>query len=322
MKVRSLVILIPVFDEWDLLRTLLSRIDSALAAANLEADVVFLDDGSTAEYAGRLNVPELGAVDGVEVLRIARNLGHQRAISIGLAWVSENRAGRVVVVMDGDGEDNPADISELLGRFKQERGEKIVFADGQRRMEPWPLQWCYRVYQLVHWLTTGHRARVGNFSVVPPQAVQQLAVMPETWNHYASAVLNSRMPYEIVPVPRARRIGGHSRMSFGARVIHGLNALVVFHRTIGVRLLAAGCMAIFLAFWAVVIGALASGSRSTGPSWFVVGLVWLLATLVQSVVYGAALVLLALFSRQQTAFLPKRDFKYFVASVTRVSPRS
>jgi hypothetical protein len=71
-----------------------------------------------------------------------------------------------------------------------------------------------------------------------------------------------------------------------------------------------------------VIGAIASGSRSTGPSWLMIALVWLVATLVQSVVCGAALLLLALFSRQQTAFIPKRDYQYFVASLTRVSPRS
>jgi polyisoprenyl-phosphate glycosyltransferase len=322
MKVRSLLILIPVFDEWDLLRTLLSRIDAALATANLTADVVFLDDGSTVEYAGRLNVPELGAVDSVEVLRIARNLGHQRAISIGMAWASENRAGRVVVVMDGDGEDNPADIPELLARFKQERGEKIIFADGQRRMERWQLQWCYRVYQLVHWLLTGHRVRVGNFSVVPPQAVQQLAVISETWNHYKAAVSNSRIPHDVVPISRARRIGGHSRMNLSARAVHGLSALSVFSHIIALRLLAASGVVALVTFLGLVIALLTSGGTSSRPTWFTMAIAWLLATVIESAIFWAAFVLLMLFSRQGTTFIPKRDYRYFVASLTRVSPRS
>src|SRR5690242_16762626 len=101
----SLLILIPVFNEWDLLGTLLSRIDAALVAANLIGEVVLLDDGSTVEPAGHLEIPGLEAIENVEILRLARNLGHQRAISIGLAWASENRPGQTVVIMDGDGED-------------------------------------------------------------------------------------------------------------------------------------------------------------------------------------------------------------------------
>lgn len=203
----QLLILIPVFNEWDLLGTLLARIDAALEQAGLTGEVVLIDDGSTVEQEERLQVPELAAVESVEVLRLARNLGHQRAISIGMAWASEHRPGRTVVVMDGDGEDNPADIAKLVARFDEEGGRKIVFAARARRMERWQFQVCYRIYQFVHLLLTGYRVRVGNFSVVPPGAVQQLAVISETWNHYAAAVFNSRIPYEMVLIPRDRRIG-------------------------------------------------------------------------------------------------------------------
>ena len=87
----SLLLLIPVFNEWELLAALLQRIDAALAAAQIPADVVLLDDASTLEAEGRLEVPKLSAVRSFEILRLARNLGHQRAISIGLAWASDER---------------------------------------------------------------------------------------------------------------------------------------------------------------------------------------------------------------------------------------
>jgi glycosyltransferase involved in cell wall biosynthesis len=309
-----LLILIPVFNEWDLLGTLLARIDSALAGAQQSADVVLLDDGSTIEAAGRLEVPPLTAVRSVEILRLARNLGHQRAISIGLAWASDERPGRTIVIMDGDGEDNPADIPKLLDRFEAEGRSKIIFAARTRRMERWQFQVCYRLYQFVHLLLTGYRVRVGNFSIVPPAAVQQLAVISETWNHYAAAVMNSRLAYELVPTPRDRRIGGRSRMNFTALVLHGLSALSVFSHIIGVRLLITSGVLMVAALAGLVLTPLLGGGVPAHSGWLIGLLAWLLATLLQSTILGAAFVLLVLSSRQGTAFIPKRDYSYFVGA--------
>jgi polyisoprenyl-phosphate glycosyltransferase len=317
-----LVILIPVFNEWDLLGTLLERIDAALAEAHLCGDVVLLDDGSTTSHEQRLHLRAMSAVGSVEILRLARNLGHQRAISIGLAWASENRPGRTVAILDGDGEDNPADIAKLVARYEGEGGDKIVFAARTRRMERWQFQVCYRVYQFVHLLLTGHRVRVGNFSIVPPAAVQQLAVISETWNHYAAAVFNSRIPYVMVPTPRDRRLGGRSRMNFTALVVHGLSALSVFSHIIGVRLLIVSGALIGLLGAGLAAAWLTCGAaQQLHTPWLLGLLAWLLATLVQAVVLGAAFVLLVLSGRQGTTFIPKRDYRYFVASLTAVSPR-
>jgi glycosyltransferase involved in cell wall biosynthesis len=321
MKTDTILILIPVFNEWDLLGTLLARIDGALSDAHLSADVVLLDDASTQRRESRLKLPELMAIENVDVLRLARNLGHQRAISIGMAWASENRPGCTVVVMDGDGEDNPGDIPKLLSRYDERQGEKIVFAARTRRMERWQFQVCYRVYQLVHWLLTGYRVQVGNFSVVPPEAVQQLAVISETWNHYAAAVFNSKIPYDLVPTPRDRRIGGHSRMNFTSLVVHGLSALSIFSHIIGVRLLIASSILMLIALGGLAAG-WTSGTGVSGANWMTGASAWLFASLVQAVILGAAFVLLVLSGRQGTTFIPKRDYRYFVASLMRVSPRS
>jgi hypothetical protein len=311
-----LLILIPVFNEWDLLGTLLARIESALAAAQLSADVVLLDDGSTQPPGLREPVPPLAAVRSASVLRLARNLGHQRAISIGLAWASDERPGRTVVIMDGDGEDNPADIPKLLERYEASGPTQIVFAARARRMESWLFQVCYRLYQFGHLLLTGHRVRVGNFSVVPPAAVQQLAVISETWNHYAAAVINSRIAYDMVPTYRDRRIGGRSRMNFTALVVHGLSALSIFSHIIGVRLLIASGLLMAAAIAGLLAAAL-YGSGGSAPSGWLIGLfAWLLATVLQSTILGAAFVLLVLSGRQGTSFIPKRDYHYFVASLT------
>ena len=71
------------------------------------------------------------------MLRLRRNLGHQRAIAIGLTYIQAQMttAYEAVVVMDGDGEDAPEDVPRLLARLEAEGGRSIVFAERTRRSE-------------------------------------------------------------------------------------------------------------------------------------------------------------------------------------------
>ena len=70
-------------------------------ARSWNAEVLLVDDGSVEPWREvlRSDYPGLGRVD---VLELRRNLGHQRAISIALAHIYENRATDAVVVMDGN----------------------------------------------------------------------------------------------------------------------------------------------------------------------------------------------------------------------------
>ena len=73
------------------------------------------------------------AIARVDVLRLRRNVGHQRAIAIGLAFIHAHRPCRAVVVMDADGEDRPSDVPRLLARLDAAGDPAIVFAERTRR---------------------------------------------------------------------------------------------------------------------------------------------------------------------------------------------
>lgn len=64
-----------------------------------------------------------------------RNLGHQRAIAIGLAYVEAEMSQDLVIVMDADGEDNPYKIDKLLTKYYQAKTPQIVFARRSKRSE-------------------------------------------------------------------------------------------------------------------------------------------------------------------------------------------
>src|SRR6266404_6380292 len=142
-----IVILIPMFNDWDAADLLLSDLDRALADEPMSAEILFIDDGSTLPMPDTFARRQFKALQAVDILKLRRNLGHQRAIAIGLVYVYENIPCRAVVVMDADGEDRPGDIRLLVARFDQESSRSIVFAERAKRLESLPFRILYQVYR-------------------------------------------------------------------------------------------------------------------------------------------------------------------------------
>ncbi|MEE2900537.1 MAG: glycosyltransferase [Gemmatimonadota bacterium] len=118
---------IPIFDDWTSAKLLLPGIAEVARAEGWAAEVLFIDDGSIEDWSETLSARPRRIIR-LDVLELRRNLGHQRAIAVGLAYVFENRPCDVVVVMDGDGEDTPQSVPDLVARVPETGGRGIVFA--------------------------------------------------------------------------------------------------------------------------------------------------------------------------------------------------
>lgn len=123
----DLSIVLPLFNERDSLRPLHQELGRVLAPLNLTYEVLFVDDGSRD---GSFEVlRELKSADShLRVLRLARNSGLTAALACGL----KNAAGDIVVTMDADGENDPADIPHLINKLRE--GYDLVSG---WRMERW-----------------------------------------------------------------------------------------------------------------------------------------------------------------------------------------
>jgi len=266
------------------------------------AHVVVLDDGSARRAPASLCEALPEGIAQLEVLRLRRNLGHQRALAVGLAWAEEQHGERNVVVMDGDGEDDPRDVPRLLAALEDSGRQEIVFAARARRAEG-ALYWMgYQLYRGVHRVLTGIPVRFGNFSAIPPARLRQVVVLSELWNHYAAAVVHARLPRRSIPADRAPRLAGRTRMGFTALVIHGMSAMSVFADVIGVRLLVASA-ALALAALALALTGWASGPAALP----------LALTALVVLPLGVGLFLIAtLQSRSGVGFLPCRDYRWFL----------
>jgi glycosyltransferase involved in cell wall biosynthesis len=309
MSDTPIAVLMPVYDDWDAARVVIARVRTALRGT--PCTFVLVDDGSD-----QLPPADMATKD-LRIIRLRRNLGHQRAICVGLCWIRERLRARRVVIMDADGEDVPEDVATLLATFEGAGDRAVTFARRRRRSERAGFRALYTLYRWLHLWLTGISVRVGNFSVVGAEHIERLAVSSELWNHYAASVFKSRLPIQEVPLDRGRRLSGTSRMNFVSLVLHGLSAISVFAETVVVRLIMAlGVVAIVMLALLASVVVIRLRTSLAIPGWATMSFGILLVLLSQAIGIGLVLVMGILATRQGTPFIPMRDYQLFVLNVS------
>ena len=232
--------------------------------------VVAVDDGSVKQPLDVGSLEE-AHLDGV-ILKLRRNVGHQHAIAIGLAYVSEHiQPEQLVVVMDSDGEDLPSTITNLLEQLETD-GIDVVAAQRKSRVETFRFKTFYAIYKRFFGLMTGKNISFGNFMALKSHAVKRLVAMQELSIHVAGAVLASKLRTAICPLDRGPRYAGRSKMNFVGLALHGFKALMVFAEDVLVRVgIACSLIAAFSVAGAIAAVILKMLGFST-PGWFSVAL--------------------------------------------------
>jgi len=220
-----LSIVIPVYNEREVLKEFYGRLKAALANLGVPAEVILVDDGST-DLTG-LIARELCERDpAVKLIMLSRNFGQQSAISAGL----RHATGEAVVVMDADLQDPPEIIAQLLETHTH--GFDIVYAVRQSREEPLMKRMAANLfYRLIRWCAVVNLpVDAGDFCLMSRRAVDQLNALPErnryvrglrAWIGYAQAGVR----YE-----RSRRCGGTTKFTLWKMLQVALDAVTAFAR--------------------------------------------------------------------------------------------
>lgn len=263
----QVIVVTPVYEDIEASGRLFKELAKELGG---QVFVVAVDDGSVKEPLDA-DCLRHAKVDGV-IIKLRRNVGHQRAIAIGLGYVAEHvDSGQRVVVMDSDGEDRPGSIKMLLGRLESDAVD-VVVAQRKSRIETFRFKAFYAVYKRVFKLLTGRPISFGNFMALKPNAVRRLVAMQELSIHVAGSVLASKLRAGICPIDRGPRYAGHSKMNFVGLALHGFKGLMVFAEDVLVRVgIACALIASLSVFGAIVAVILKLIGFST-PGWFSVAL--------------------------------------------------
>lgn len=235
---RSVAIVVPVFDDWASFARLAQELDRVAAVhPGWSIHVLAVDDGSESDF--RASALAEGSHPHLASLRVAElvcNLGHQRAIAVGIATVLQDPTHEALIVMDGDGEDDPAYVPELLAEHARNPGS-VIMAERGERSEGLLFRGFYVLYKALFRAMTGRRIAFGNYGLIPCRVAEKLAYRPEIWNNLAAAIIRSRVPTRSIWTRRATRYHGRSKMNFVALILHGFSALSVHSDVLFVRLL-------------------------------------------------------------------------------------
>jgi glycosyltransferase involved in cell wall biosynthesis len=219
----TLSVVIPIFNEEETLQALFERLTAALDPLEDAFEVIFVNDGS--RDASERMLREFQARDPrFKSVHFSRNFGHQTAITCGL----DHARGRAVVAMDGDLQDPPEVLPDLLARWRE--GYDVVYAVRQKRKEGPFKRTAYKVF---YWLLR----RVsyldipldsGDFSLIDHRVVDILKSMPER-NRFVRGLRTwagfRQIGYEYA---REARFAGESKYSLGKLMKLAFDGLVSY----------------------------------------------------------------------------------------------
>src|SRR5579884_2089537 len=124
----DLSVIIPIKDEADNIGPLHERLLAALDPLGLSYEIIFVDDGSS-DASFPLLEKWAGDDSRIKVVRLRRNFGQTAALQAGIDWSS----GAVLVTLDGDLQNDPADIPLLLDHLG--KGYDAVFGQRAKRQD-------------------------------------------------------------------------------------------------------------------------------------------------------------------------------------------
>lgn len=220
----KLSVAIPVYNEAEVLPHLLSRLGQVLdSVPGGPHQIVLVDDGSSDQTLALLEAAT--HTEGrLLVVALARNFGHQAALSAALAHTT----GQVVVVMDADLQDPPEAIPVLLEKYRE--GYDVVYAQRVGRKEGLLLRASYFLfYRLIAQLANLKLpVDSGDFALMSRRVVEELNRVPEHHRYLRGLRTWVGFRQTGVLVERCERYRGKSKYSAMALVRLALDGIFAF----------------------------------------------------------------------------------------------
>ena len=231
-KMKKIIFLIPVFNDWESLKKLIKEINENIKNYNeIIFECLIVNDASTTQ------IPELSKpskFDSMEILNMKKNKGHARCNAFGIRHVFQNKRFDYLILMDGDGEDRPVEIKSLVNKIYENPSVSVV-AKRVKRSEGPLFQLLYQVHKIITFFFTGKIINFGNYSLLTKNDVGKLHSKASLWSSFSGSVKKHLISFNEINSTRGLRYYGPSQMSLLKLIIHSLSIIAVFKYQVFLR---------------------------------------------------------------------------------------
>ena len=229
---KKIIILIPVFNDWDSLKKLLNEINENIKSfSEINFECLIVNDAST------IQPPELKKPSNflsIELLNMKENRGHARCNAFGIRHVFQNKEFDNLILMDGDGEDRPEEIKKLIEKIKEDPSLSVVAKRIKRSEGPF-FQSLYQLHKIITLIFTGQNINFGNYSILTKSDVEKLYSKASLWSSFSGSVKKNLKSFNEINSIRGLRYIGPSKMSLFKLIIHSLSIIAVFKYQVFLR---------------------------------------------------------------------------------------
>ena len=245
---KKIIILLPIYNDWESLLKVLNEIDSVIKdIQKYEFECIIVNDSSTIET---LKIIKPKNFNSLKIITMKENRGHARCNAFGLRYINLNETYDYVIVMDSDGEDRPVEIRSLINKIS-EKPETSVVAKRIKRSEGLIFQTLYQTHKLITFIFTGKKINFGNYSCLTKKDVNILYDKASLWSSFSGSVKKHLTILNEVDSIRGLRYFGPSKMSLFNLAIHSFSIIAVFKYTVFLR---STFMIIILSFLTKALG--------------------------------------------------------------------
>ena len=237
----QLILLISIYNDWRSLNILIKKLTKKFYYKNIF--LMIINDGSTKKsYILKKYLPFFFKI---KILNLKKNFGSQRAFAIGLYYIYKKFDQSKIVLMDGDGEDNPEVIKDIL-EVSKNNTNKIITVFRTIRKENIIFKIFYEIYFLLNIILVHKIIRFGNFSLIKSINLKKIFSSEDIWLAYPAAVIKSKIKLKNIYKPKEPRYSGVSQMSYIKLLYHSLKIIAVFRNRVLTNLCFYNFLLVFL----------------------------------------------------------------------------
>jgi len=224
-SMKKFKILIPVYNDWESLNRLLIEINKNISSIkNIQFDCVIINDASTVD-SPKIDIPS--NINSLEIINMKENRGHARCNAFGIRYLASKSDFDHLILMDGDGEDRPEEINDLIKKALDNLDYSVVAKRVKRSEGPF-FQFLYQFHKFLTLVSTGKLINFGNYSCLTKNDVVLLSTKASLWSSFSGTVKKYVKNFNNINSIRGMRYFGPSQMSLFKLAIHSFSIIGVF----------------------------------------------------------------------------------------------